>query len=74
MTNFIDMTPEQVREMSTDDLVEAIAQKLYDQAQYARNRADQSDQAGNSESVQLWERECQAFCAAAEHVRDVLRN
>jgi len=73
MTDFINMTPEQVREMDVDALVEAIAQKLYDQAQYASNRADQSDQAGNIEGVQLWERECQAFCAAAEHVRDVLR-
>lgn len=71
MTDIVNMTADQVRAMNTDELIEAIAQMLYDKAEYAGRS---SDTAINSEIAKMYEGEEAALCAAAEYVRALLRD
>lgn len=65
-----DMTPEQVRAMQADELIEAIAQMLYDLAGYASD----SEDAAVTEAVQnQYRTESLTYCGAAEHVRNLVR-
>ena len=71
MTNLVNMTADQVRALDTDTLVEAIAQMLYDHAQYAQ---DAEDSAITQPIKQRYREKSLTYCGAAEHVRGILRN
>jgi hypothetical protein len=71
MTDLTRMTAVEVRALSTDDLVEAIAQMLYDHAQYA---SDAEDKAVTEAIKDRYNTKMQTYCGAAEHVRNILRD
>lgn len=68
--NIIEMTPEQLQGMSPNEIVEGIAQMLYDRAQAM---SDLSDSAYTQNIKDMYEVKSRTYCAAAENVRDVLR-
>ena len=69
--NAIDMTPEQVRALDTDTLVEAIAQMLYEHAQYMQ---DAEDEAVDEDQQERYNIKMDTYCAAAEYVRAMIRD
>ena len=56
----------ELEKMTVPEVLEAVAQMLYDQAEISGRR---SSNAFNEDIIQKFETESQTFCAAAEYVR-----
>lgn len=71
MTDITNMTAAEVRALDTDTLIEALAQMLYNHAQWA---SDSEDAAVTEPIKQRYYEQSLTYCGAAEHVRAVLRD
>lgn len=70
MIRLIDMTPEQVRALGADELIEEIAQMFYDRGEIAQ---DAETDAITQLIKDQYHAKALTYFAAAEHVRNLVR-